>query len=104
MSTPKRRVLETISKIKQPTGEMKELAVEYYTENAKSNEHKKLAGAARKTLFGQMVDADIRSFRTTMKSGRGSVDLNVEVGEARATTKVDMQRLRKLIGDDEKLL
>jgi len=103
-TTAKKRSLETNAASKEPTGEMKNLAVNFYQENQLSNEHGTNAKNIRKELFGKMLDVGIRAFSATMKVGHKSVDLNVEIGEARATTVVDMARLRKLVADDEKLL
>ncbi len=103
-----KRKLETAATTKEPTGEMNSLAVEFYTENQLSNEHGTKAKNARKSLFGMMLDMGIRSFTAEMRypfgKGHKSVDLSVEIGEARATTVVDMERLRKIVADDEKLL
>ncbi len=101
---PRKRVLETASKGTEVTGELKELAVTFYQENLLANEHGTKAKNARKTLFGEMLSAGIKSFVATMKAGRGTVDLNVEIGPGRNTSEVDMARIRKIVNDDQRLL
>jgi len=98
---PRRRSIETEGN-EEVSAEVKQAAKEFYFANKEMNRLKKEAGSARKTLYKLMKAAGLKVF-TFLGTEKGqSVQLKAELGPGRPGNEVDMEKLRKLVGDDEK--
>lgn len=110
MSTkPAKRSLETAEVPAESnliTSDMKRLAKEFYFENKAANEAANKAKKARTALFAAMSDAAVKAFdvRATDPDTKVVVVLDVEIKSGRASSVVDIAKLRELVADDEKLL
>ena len=93
--------MSTTETTNRATKEMKELALEFFTENNQANDHANAAKKARKSLMGLMLDKGMKLFRFN-DPVLGTLD--VEIASGRSTSVVDMKKLRAIVADDEKLL
>lgn len=105
MTAPPKRSLDTAAQNKNNIpAEFKKLAKEFYFANKEANAASNKSGKARKALFAGMLDVGIRAFGFRATQDGDAVDLQVEIAEGRCTSKVNIEKLRKLLNDDEKLI
>lgn len=103
MAAVRRRSLDVQGNAKVPE-ELLGLAKEFYFANEEANAAGNKAKKARAALFSGMKDAGLTSFDVPASSGGATITLVAVVGEGRATTPVDVEKLRKLLNDDKKFM
>ncbi len=100
---PKRRSLATAGAKETPV-ELKKLAKEFYFSNKEANAASTKASKARKALFAGMKEVGLRMFGFKATKEGSSIELVAEVSEGRPSTKVNIEKLRKIVKNDEKFM
>jgi len=99
----KRRTLETTENSKGVTPEMRKLVKEYFFANDEANAAKRKADKARKSLLAHMKDGGVRSFDTRAQTEETTLTLTAVVKTGMVTA-IDVEKLRKVVGDDQKFM
>jgi len=88
---------------KGASAEIKNLAVDYFSENLEKNKWTSKANKSRKSLHGAMVDGNLKEAVVTAKVNGNTVTLDVKVAIP-DVTHIDLAKLKKLVGDEKFML